>query len=93
MNQKQKWSNSFHRFLGGTLGRVVLKLLIISFITGIVMNSLGWTPERLLQKIINFFKYLWETGFITLANLSHLTMMGAIIVVPLFLLLRILDKK
>ncbi|GAA4665462.1 DUF6460 domain-containing protein [Bartonella pachyuromydis] len=93
MNQKKKWSNSLHRFLGGTLGRVILKLLILSFVAGIVMDFLGWTPESLVQKIINFLKHLWETGFITLANLSHLTMTGAIIVVPIFLILRILDKK
>lgn len=93
MNQKQKLSNSLHRFLGETLGRIILKLLIISFIVGIVMNFLGWTPESLVQKIIKFFKSLWETGFITLSNLSYVTMMGAIIVVPIFLILRILDKK
>ncbi|WP_273760513.1 DUF6460 domain-containing protein [Bartonella sp. ML70XJBT.G] len=93
MNKKQKWANSLHRFLGGRLGRVVLKLLILSFLAGIIMNFIGWTPESLIQKIIKFFKTLWETGFITLTNLSHLTMMGAIIVVPIFLILRILDKK
>ncbi|WP_273720961.1 MULTISPECIES: DUF6460 domain-containing protein [unclassified Bartonella] len=93
MNKKQKWANSLHRFLGGTLGRVVLKLLILSFLAGIIMNFLGWTPESLVQKMIKFLKSLWETGFITLTNLSYLTMMGAIIVVPIFLILRILEKK
>ncbi|MBB5073273.1 hypothetical protein HNQ69_000377 [Bartonella callosciuri] len=86
-------SNSFHAFLGGTLGRVALKLLILSFLVGIVMRFLGWTPRNLVQTIIEFLKSLWETGFITLTNLFHMTMMGAIIVVPIFLFLRILGKK
>ncbi|EJF76059.1 hypothetical protein HWV54_01875 [Bartonella alsatica] len=93
MNQKKKLSNSFHTFLGGTLGSVTLKLLILSFLVGIVMNFLGWTPGSFIQKMIKFFKSLWETGFITLANLSYVTMMGAIIVVPIFLILRLIHKK
>ncbi|VEJ45729.1 DUF6460 domain-containing protein [Bartonella vinsonii] len=86
-------SNSFHAFLGGTLGRVAIKLLMLSLLVGIVLNFLGWTPRSLVRTITEFFKSLWETGFITLTNFFHMTMMGAIIVVPIFLLLRILHKK
>ncbi|WP_442895301.1 DUF6460 domain-containing protein [Bartonella sp. CB175] len=57
------------------------------------MNLLGWTPRNLVYKAIKFFKLLWETGFTTFANLFYMTAMGAIIVVPTFLLLRIFRKK
>ncbi|WP_246464868.1 DUF6460 domain-containing protein [Bartonella phoceensis] len=86
-------SNSFHAFLRGTLGRVSVKLLILSFLAGIVINFLGWTPRSLVQIIINFLKPLWKTVFITFANFFHITIMGAIIVVPIFLFLRIFYKK
>ncbi|WP_142417187.1 DUF6460 domain-containing protein [Bartonella massiliensis] len=93
MNRKKKLSASFHTFIGGTFSRVSLKLLILSFSIGIVMNFLGWTPRSLIKKIVDFFQSLWETGFITLTNLFHITIMGAIIVVPIFLVLRILHRK
>ncbi|WP_156851470.1 DUF6460 domain-containing protein [Bartonella refiksaydamii] len=93
MNKRKKLSNSLHAFLGGTSRCVALKLLILSFLVGIVMNFLGWTPRNLVQRIIEFFKSLWETGFITLANFFHISMMGAIVVVPIFLFLRIFYKK
>ncbi|USP02134.1 DUF6460 domain-containing protein [Bartonella taylorii] len=93
MNKRKKLSNSLHAFLGRTSGHVALKLLILSFLVGIVMNFFGWTPPSLVQRIIEFFKSLWKTGFITLANFSHMTMMGAIIVLPIFLFLRIFHKK
>ncbi|PIT71163.1 DUF6460 domain-containing protein [Bartonella tribocorum] len=93
MNRKKKLSNSFHRFLGGTLNRVSLKLLILSFFIGIIMNFFGWTPQNLIQKITDFLHSLWKTGFITFKNFFHITMMGAIIVVPIFLILRIFHKK
>lgn len=93
MNRKKKLLNSFHTFFGGTFIRVRLKLLILSFFIGIVMNFFGWTPRNLIRKIINFLQPLWEIGFTTLKNFFHIAMMGAIIVVPIFLILRILHKK
>ncbi|WP_254474680.1 MULTISPECIES: DUF6460 domain-containing protein [unclassified Bartonella] len=93
MSRKKKLSNSFHVFLKETFSRVSLKLLILSFFMGIVMKFFGWTPHNLIQKIIDFLQSLWGTGFITLKNFFHTTMMGAIIVVPIFLILRIFHKK
>ncbi|WP_330167498.1 DUF6460 domain-containing protein [Bartonella grahamii] len=93
MSRKKKLLDSSHTFLGGILSRVSLKLLILSFFIGIVMNFLGWTPLNLIRKIVNFFQSLWEAGFITLINFFHITMTGAIIVVPIFLILRIFYKK
>ncbi|QEE09581.1 hypothetical protein D1093_08205 [Bartonella kosoyi] len=93
MSRKKKLSNSFHVFLKETFSRVGLKLLILSFFIGIVMKFFGWTPHNLIQKIIDFLQSLWERGFITLTNFFHITMMGAIIVVPIFLISRIFHKK
>ncbi|WP_026500923.1 MULTISPECIES: DUF6460 domain-containing protein [Bartonella] len=93
MSRKKKLSNSFYVFLKETFSRVSLKLLILSFFMGIVMKFFGWTPHNLIQKILDFLHSLWGTGFITLKNFFHITMMGAIIVVPIFLILRIFHKK
>ncbi|WP_375633233.1 MULTISPECIES: DUF6460 domain-containing protein [unclassified Bartonella] len=93
MKRKKNLLNSFHAFLREKLSRVSLKLLILSFFIGIVMNFLGWTPRNLIQKIVDFFQSLWEAGFITLTNFFHITMTGAIVVVPIFLILRIFHKK
>ncbi|WP_455479071.1 DUF6460 domain-containing protein [Bartonella sp. B23] len=93
MNKRKNTSNSFHAFLGGTFGRVTIKLLILSLLVGIVMNFLGWTPRSFIRTITEFLKSLWEAGFITLANIFYMTVMGAIIVVPIFLFLRIFHKK
>ncbi|WP_375660414.1 hypothetical protein, partial [Bartonella sp. CL74QHWL] len=79
MARKKKLLNSSHAFLGGTSRRVSLKLLILSFFIGIVMNFLGWTPKNLIHKIVDFFQPLWKAGFITLTNFFHITMTGAII--------------
>ncbi|WP_375626528.1 DUF6460 domain-containing protein [Bartonella sp. MU37NMGALS] len=93
MNRKKKMLDSSHAFLGGILSRISLKLLILSFFIGVVMNFLGWTHRNLIHKIVDFFQSLWEAGFITLTNFFHITMTGAIVVVPIFLILRVFHKK
>ncbi|WP_019221360.1 DUF6460 domain-containing protein [Bartonella senegalensis] len=93
MNKRKKLSNSFHSFLGGTLGYVFVKLLLLSLLAGIILKLLGWTPLGLIQKIMEFFKFLWATGFTTFTNFFHMVAMGAIVVVPTFLFLRIFRKK
>ncbi|WP_317993570.1 DUF6460 domain-containing protein [Bartonella gliris] len=85
-------SNSFHSFLGGTSKHVFVKLLVLSLLVGIVLKLLGWTSPNLVRTIMEFFKSVWKTGFITFTNFFHMTIMGAIIVVPIFLFLRILRK-
>ncbi|AQX31074.1 MULTISPECIES: DUF6460 domain-containing protein [Bartonella] len=93
MKNRKKSHNSLHSFLGGTPGRIAVKLLILSFFTGIAINILGWTPIDLIWEIIDFLQSLWETGFMTFVNLFHVTLAGAVIVMPVFLFLRIFRRK
>ncbi|WP_455475038.1 DUF6460 domain-containing protein [Bartonella sp. B30(2025)] len=55
------------------------------------MNFFSWTPRSLLQKTINFLCEIGFAAFFT--NLFHTTLMGAVIVLPIFFLLRIFCKK
>ncbi|ENN91270.1 DUF6460 domain-containing protein [Bartonella bovis] len=93
MKNKKNTHNSCHSFLGDTPGRVTIKLLTLSFFTGIAINILGWTPIDLIWEIIDFLQSLWETGFMTFVNLFHVTFAGALIVMPVFLFLRIFRRK
>ncbi|KEG17083.1 hypothetical protein H704_00935 [Bartonella bacilliformis Peru38] len=85
--------NSLHSFLGDTPGRVTFKLLIFSVLVGIVMSLFGWTPVKFIEGIIKYLQALWNAGFITFINLVHLAATGAVIVVPVFLISRILSRK
>ena len=81
------------RFLGDTPLRVLLKLLILSFIVGMVMSAFDWTPWDLLRNARDFFVTLWEAGFDALGRFGEYLVAGAAIVVPLFLLLRLLSWR
>lgn len=86
-------SDRVNRFLGDTPGRVVVKLLLISIVVGVVMSTFNWTPYDILWNIRDFFLRLWNMGFSALARFGDYLILGAAVVVPAFILLRILSYR
>lgn len=77
--------------LGDTPGRVIIKLLILSLLLGIVMSLFGVSPFNLFWAIYNFFIKLWSMGFSAFRHLFDVILTGAAIVVPVFIIMRLLD--
>jgi hypothetical protein len=85
--------SAINRFLGDTPLRVALKLIVISFIVGVVMASLGLTPWGLVLATRDFFAGLWNLGFDALYRFWAYFLLGAVIVVPVFLILRLINYR
>ena len=81
------------RFLGDSPTRVAVKLIVLSVIVGVVMSAVGWTPRTIYDGIIRFFRNLWELGFEAIYNSLEYLLLGAAVVVPVFLLIRILSFR
>lgn len=81
------------RFLGDTPLKVLLKLLVVSFLVGIVMSAFGWSPLDVLYGIRNFFVDLWNLGFHAVDRFVGYILLGAAIVIPAFILLRLASYR
>ena len=81
------------RFLGDTPLRVLIKLLVISFLVGIVMSAFGWSPFDVLYGIRDFFLDIWHMGFRAIDRFLGYLLLGAAIVVPAFVILRLLSYR
>ena len=55
--------SAFDRFLGDSPLRVLIKLVVISFLVGVVMHAFGWSPFDVLEGIRDFFLDIWNMGF------------------------------
>lgn len=77
------------RFLGDSPLRVLLKLVVVSFLVGPVMSAFGWTPFDVIYGIRDFFERIWSMGFATLDRFLGYMLLGAAIVIPIFLVIRI----
>ena len=86
-------SDQINRFLGDTPARTVVKLIVVSLIVGFVMAVLGIFPLDILEGIREFFLGLWYRGFEALGEAGRYLLLGATIVVPVFIVLRIFSYR
>lgn len=85
--------SSIERFLGDSPLRVVLKLVVLSFLVGIVMSAFGWTPWDIYFGIRDFIWRLWHMGFAALGRFGDYLVIGALVVIPAFIVIRILSWR
>ncbi len=81
------------RILGGSPLQVILKLLVVSFLVGLVMSTFGWSPWDVIDGVRDFFVRLWNMGFGALDRIGGYIVLGAAIVIPVWIILRILNFR
>lgn len=83
-------SERVNRFLGGSPLSVIVKLVLLSIVVGVILSWLSWSPADIIDRIVRLFDWLWSSVFGSLERAVDYFILGAAIVVPLFLLSRIL---
>jgi hypothetical protein len=81
------------RFLGGTPLSVALRLFFVSLIVGALLMWLDIRPADLVQGVIRFVQRIWSLGFDALHEMGDYIVAGAMIVVPLWLIARLLTMR
>ena len=80
-------------FLGDSPLRVFLKLLVVSFLVGVVMSAFGWSPFDVLRWVQDTLTRIWTMGFATVDRFVGYLLLGAAIVIPAFIILRLLSYR
>lgn len=86
-------SEGMNRFLGDTPARVLVKLIVVSLVVGVVMSAFDWSPMDLLYGIENFVRRIWNLGFGAIERFAGYFLLGAVVVVPCFIILRLLSYR
>jgi hypothetical protein len=81
------------RFLGDSPLRVLLKLAVVSFLVGLVMSTFDWSPFDIFDGIVEFFRGIWNMGFKAIERFLGYFLLGAAVVVPAFLILRLISLR
>lgn len=79
--------------LGGSPGSVLLKLVLLSLLVGVVLAAFGMTPWGFFHFVRDLFESLFGSGIEALHRVSGYIVSGAIIVLPLWLLIRLFSAK
>ncbi|MGB8818251.1 MAG: DUF6460 domain-containing protein [Rhizobiaceae bacterium] len=80
-------------FLGDTPFRIFLKLAIVSLIVGVVMRSFGWTAMDVVRGIRTFIMRIWNMGFSAIEQFADYLILGAAVVIPAFIILRLFAMR
>lgn len=83
-------AGNINRFLGGSPLAVLGKLVLLSVLIGVVLSALGLDPWNIVQSVRRLFVNIWDMGFDAVRWLWQYFLLGAVIVIPIWLALRFL---
>jgi len=77
------------RFLGGSPLAVAFRLILLSVLVGVVLAAVGFDPWNILRSIELLFRRIWDLGFDAVNWLWRYFLLGAVIVIPVWFLMRL----
>jgi hypothetical protein len=85
--------NALSAFLGGSPAMVALRLVVVSFIVGIVLVTFGFDPAGIIDSFVSVIRHLVDFGLTDVRQIGRVLATGALVVLPVWLLLRLLDAR
>src|SRR5579862_5725192 len=82
-------NDAVYRFLGGSPLAVAFRLILLSVLVGVVLAAIGFDPWNILRSIELLFRRIWDLGFDAVNWLWRYFLLGAVIVIPVWLLTRV----
>jgi hypothetical protein len=79
-----------NRFFGGNPVGVIVRLVVLSIIVGIVMSALDIRPETLLYHVQMMIHRISMLGFGVFESAFAYFILGAVVVVPIWVIARLL---
>src|SRR6478735_1185954 len=79
-------NDGLSRFLGGSPLAVAFRLVLLSVLVGVVLAAIGFDPWNILHSIQMLCRRLWDLGFDAVNWLWRYFLLGAVIVIPIWLL-------
>ena len=80
-------------FLGGSPLAVAFRLALLSVLVGVLLSVFGITPRDFFRVIDEFARSIYDLGFGAITWMLDYLVLGAMLVVPLWLLIRLLRAR
>ncbi|MGE0063486.1 MAG: DUF6460 domain-containing protein [Xanthobacteraceae bacterium] len=84
-------NNAVTRVIGGSPLAVLGRLILVSILVGVVLSVLGLDPWNILDSVRRLFEHLWDMGFDAVYWLWRYFLLGAVIVIPIWLIIRLIN--
>jgi hypothetical protein len=77
------------RFFGGPPLSVIFRLALLSILVGVILEALGFDPWNIIDSIQRLLQHIWDMGFDAVRFLWRYLLLGAVLVVPIWFVLRL----
>ena len=81
------------RFLGGPPLATLDKLAFLSLVVGAIMAGFGLTPRGVVESLVDATRVVFGMGFERVRDFGGYALAGAMIVVPIWLVARLLGNR
>jgi hypothetical protein len=81
-------ARTYSRFLGGPPLAVAFRLILLCVLVGVILHALGFDPGNIIESIRRMVQAIWDMGFDAVRWVWRYFLLGAIIVVPIWLIVR-----
>ena len=79
------------KVFGGSPLAVLGRLVLVSILVGVILSVLGLDPYDLFHSIERLFRTIWNMGFDAVRYLWRYFLLGAVIVIPIWLIMRLVN--
>ena len=79
------------RVFGGSPLGVLARLVLVSILVGVILSALGLDPFDIVRSIQRMIRTLWDMGFDAVRWLWGYFLLGAVIVIPIWILMRLIN--
>jgi hypothetical protein len=83
--------NAVSRFLGGSPLAVLARLVMLSILVGVILSVVGLDPWNILHSVERLIVAIWEMGFDAIRWVWRYFLLGAVIVIPIWLIMRFMQ--
>jgi Family of unknown function (DUF6460) len=81
--------NVVSRFLGGSPLSVAFRLILLSVVVGVILSAVGLDPWNILHSVEQLARAIWDMGFDAVRWVWRYFLLGAVLVIPIWLLMRL----
>jgi len=80
-----------YRFFGGSPLAVLFRLILLSILVGVVLAAIGLDPRDIVNSVQRLIRSIWDMGFEAIEWLWRYFLLGAVLVLPIWLIVRLVN--
>jgi hypothetical protein len=85
-------NDAVNRFFGGSPVSVLVRLVLLSILVGVILSAIGLDPFDIWRSFERLVRSIWNMGWDAIDWAWRYFLLGAVIVVPIWLLVRLTKR-